>query len=112
MEVLAVKKLDALEKARNYSKLNKGVNKYKYSVISGNNSALIKKCMLLRHDRWEECNHFDKLYNFKWQPTSRGINFNQNNNMGTRQLVNHIANHSLLSTKHQLFEHMYCYCEQ
>jgi len=84
MEVLAVKKLDALEKARNYSKLNKGVNKYKYSVISGNNSALIKKCMLLRHDRWEECNHFDKLYNFKWQPTSRGINFNQNNNMGTR----------------------------
>ncbi len=66
MEALANKKLDALEKARNYSKLNKGVSKYKYSIIQGNNSALLRKLMALRHDRWEECNYFDKLYNFKW----------------------------------------------
>ena len=78
-ERILQKKIEGLEKAKNYSKLNKGVNKFKFVLITGNNSACVRKCMALRADRWEETNHFDKLYNFKWQPTSRGLNFNLNN---------------------------------
>jgi hypothetical protein len=111
-ERLILKKLEALERAKNYSKQNKGVNKFKFIIISGNNSAVVRKCMALRVDRWEETNHFDKLYNFKWQPTSRGLNFNLNNQLGTRQLVNHIGNHGSITTKDKLFESMFAYCEE
>jgi len=107
-----LKKIEALDRAKNYSKLNKGVNKYKFALITGNNSQCVRKCMALRSDRWEETTHFDKLYNFKWQPTSRGINFNLNNQLGTRQLVNHIGNHGSITTKDKLFESMFAFCEE
>jgi hypothetical protein len=68
--------------------------------------------MLLRADRWEETNSFDKLFNFKWQPVSWGINFDAINSFGTRQLVNHFNNHAIITTKDQLFENVALYCEQ
>jgi hypothetical protein len=80
--------------------MNRGSQKLKYFVSPGNNSQVIKKCMLLRSDRWEETNSFDKLYNFKWQPWARGIPFNAVSAQGTKQLVNHLPNHYLLTTKH------------
>jgi len=52
--------------ACNYSLKNKEGGKYKFFIQNGNNSAVVKKCMLLRSDRWEETNSFDKLFNFKW----------------------------------------------
>ena len=67
--------------------------------------------MLLRNERWEETNSFDKLYNFKWQPVSRGINFQVNNNFGTKQLINHIENHRIITTKDNLFENIVAHCE-
>jgi hypothetical protein len=65
----------AIEQAKEYSLRNKMQTKYKYCVIKGNNSAAVHRCMELRSDRWEQTNHFDKLFNFKWQPVSRGIQF-------------------------------------
>jgi hypothetical protein len=49
---MMAKKNEALDKANNYSKMNKGVKKYKFSVIDGNNGALLRKCLELRSDRW------------------------------------------------------------
>ena len=86
-------RLDALEKAKNYSIRNKAVSKYKYCIIDGNNSRIIRDCMALRDDRWEETSTFDKIFNFKWQPISRGINYDTVSTFGTRQLVNHIKGH-------------------
>jgi hypothetical protein len=58
--------MEALDKAKHYSKMNKGIIKYKYSIIDGNNCALIRRCLEIRSDRWVETVNFDKLYNFKW----------------------------------------------
>ena len=55
--------------------MNKTLGKYKFIVFSGNNSEVVKRCIKLREDRWEETSTSDKLYNFKWQPVSRGIQF-------------------------------------
>ena len=104
-------KLEAAERAKEYSIANKDQGKYKFVVVSGNNSNIIRKCMQLRAERWEETNSSDKLYNFKWQPVSFGINFKANNSFGTRQLVNHFDNHSILTTKDKLFENVVAHCE-
>jgi len=42
-------------------------------IVPGNNGVLVRKCMELRHERWQETTPFDKLYNFRWQQLSRGI---------------------------------------
>jgi hypothetical protein len=104
-------KVEATERAKEYSLANKGRGKYKFVIVSGNNSGLVRKCMLLRSERWEETNSFDKLFNFKWQPVSWGINFEAHNSFGTKQLVNHFANHAILTTKDKLFEHVVSHCE-
>ena len=46
--------------------MNKTEHKLKFSICNGNNSSVVRKCMLLRDERWEETNIFDKLFNFKW----------------------------------------------
>lgn len=81
-------------------------------MVKGNNNGVVRRCMELRKERWEETSHFDKLFNFKWQPVSRGIQFDQVNSFGTRQLVNHIQFHSALTTKDALFENLLIHCEQ
>jgi hypothetical protein len=40
--------------------------------------------MMLREERWEETNDFDKLFNLRWQPFSRGLPFSIVNTCGTR----------------------------
>jgi hypothetical protein len=109
---LIQQKIQALEQARSYTLQNKNPLRLKYAIGKGNNSNMIRKCMLLRNERWEETNSFDKLYNFKWQPISRGIAFDQINNFGTRQLINHVQEHPQLTTKDRLFENLVMLCEQ
>lgn len=46
--------------------MNKQQKKYAFHIGLGNNSAIVKKMMLLREERWEETNSFDKLFNFRW----------------------------------------------
>ena len=79
--------------------------------MPGNNASVIKRCMELRHSRWEETQCYDKLFNFRWQQLSRGLIFDQINHLGTRQVVNHLENHFLISTKHHLYENVALYCE-
>lgn len=71
----ALKLQEAKEKASQYSLLNKQHNHYKYFIAPGNNASLLKKLMQLRDSRWEETTAFDKGFNFRWQPLSRGLGF-------------------------------------
>jgi hypothetical protein len=64
--------------------MNSNPGLLKYSVCPGNNCNVVRRCMELRHDRWEETSTFDKLYNFKWQQLSRGISYDLVNSCGTR----------------------------
>lgn len=94
-----------------YSQKFCAVNKYKFIVGPGNNSQVVKQCLMLREERWEEANSFDKLFSFKWQPWSRNIGFQQLNSFGMRQLVNHLPGHEQVTTKDMLFENMSVLCE-
>jgi len=47
---------------------------YKFIVTHGNNSGLIRQAMQ-RRDWWIEIQPNYTLFNFKWQPTSKGLNF-------------------------------------
>jgi hypothetical protein len=47
---------------------------YKFIVVAGNNSGLIRKA-LERRDWWIEIPPVHSMYNFKWQPVSAGIKF-------------------------------------
>jgi hypothetical protein len=47
---------------------------YKFIVVYGNNSTLIRKAFE-RRSWWIEIQPVHSMYNFKWQPFSQGIKF-------------------------------------
>jgi len=47
---------------------------YKFIVVPGNNSQILRKAME-RRDWWIEIPSVHSMYNFKWQPVSWGIKF-------------------------------------
>lgn len=78
---------------------------YKYIVLRGNNSEVIKRCMRCRVG-WEETAEFNTMFNFKWQQSSNGIKFNQISINGKKQMVNHFEHHSAITTKDNLFKNL------
>lgn len=48
---------------------------YKYIVIRGNNSGLVKRCLDNREGNWVEISSNNTLFNFKWIPFSKNIRF-------------------------------------
>ena len=52
------------------------------------------------------------LFNFKWKPTSHGINYERLSKFGFKQLVNHIEGHESLTTKDNLFFNLKAHCER
>ena len=51
---------------------------YKYIVMPGNNSKLIKEIMEKR-DWWIECPPFNTVFNLKWSPVSHSIKYERLN---------------------------------
>jgi hypothetical protein len=111
---------DAKEK---YSKISAQQNQMKkaqplkFIIKEGNNHFIIQRIMNLRVGLgetiiWEETTAYDSLYNFKWQPFSNGIKFDQISTYGVRQLVNHIEGHEHITTKDLLFINFRAYCEK
>jgi hypothetical protein len=49
---------------------------YKFIVVPGNNSGLVRKAME-RREWWIEIPPVHSMYNFKWQPVSYGIKFDR-----------------------------------
>lgn len=58
---------------------------YKFIVTAGNNSGMIRKAMQKR-SWWIEIQPVHTLFNFKWQPTSCGINYNRLGNQTRPEL--------------------------
>lgn len=86
-------------------KTNTQNESYKYIIMKGNNSGVIKRCMESRPG-WEETAHFNTIFNFRWQQTSHGIRFDQLSMNGKRQMVNHFSHHSAITTKDNLFKNL------
>lgn len=95
---------------------------FKYLVKPGNNSYLIGRVFresyrseprkdpnnddIVIWPGWECAESQDSLYNFKWKPTSQGINFDIISKHGIKQVVNHVQGHEELTTKDRLFINM------
>ena len=56
-----------------------------------------------RGNNWEETSYYNTIFNFKWQPFSKGIMFELLSRNGQKQMVNHFQNHSVITTKDNLF---------
>ena len=78
---------------------------YKYIILSGNNSDVVKRVMEARPS-WVQIKSSQTLYHFKWSPVSRQIKFDFLCKHGQKNLVNHFENHSLITTKDQLYHNM------
>ena len=60
-------------------------DRFKYVIMPGNNSRLIKEAMQ-RRDWWIETPPFNSMFNFKWQPFSNGIRFDNVTSHNHKQL--------------------------
>ena len=63
-------------------------HKYKYVIMPGNNSNLIREA-LARRSWWIEIPNFNSHFNFKWTPVSNGVNFRDLELKDFKQMVNH-----------------------
>jgi len=67
---------------------------YKFVIIRGNNSDLVKRCLLDdRNGDWEEIPSTNTLFNFKWAPFSKGVRFDYLSVHGVKKMVNHFEFH-------------------
>ena len=66
---------------------------YKYSVLRGNNSELVRRVLETR-ENWNELPQgMSSLFSFKWAPISKAINFESLSSYGQKQMVNHFEKH-------------------
>lgn len=66
---------------------------YKYVIIRGNNSELVKRCLDERGGDWQEIQSINTLFHFKWSPFSKGIKFDYLTGHGQKKMVNHFEAH-------------------
>ena len=74
----------------------------------GNNSNIIRAAFEKRSDYWKEVPYFNSTYNFKWQPFSKGLRFDQLS-MSQKQMFNHFEFHAEITTKDGIFKNMLNY---
>ena len=69
---------------------------YKFVIIRGNNSELVKRCLVEdRNGDWEEIPSTNTLFNFKWVPFSKGVRFDYLSVHGVKKMVNHSLFHNM-----------------
>lgn len=51
-----------------------------------------------------------QVCNFRWKPTSNGINFENLSQNGRVMMVNHLENHSEITQKSKLYQNLKVYC--
>ena len=88
----------------NYNLPKKSDNFFTYIIRPENCGYLIKKCFEHRKN-WRELIDLNQIdFNFKWQQSSRNINYSTLSKIGRmKQMVNHFEYHSLLTNKANLF---------
>ena len=84
-----------------------------YSILPGNASYLVEKCMKHRINWIKPFSVVSTLFNFKWQELSYGIDYGS---LGCftniKQIVNHFENHFVISNKAKMFINLLNYCEK
>jgi hypothetical protein len=65
-----------------------------------------------KQTKWEEAAPFYSLFNFKWQPTSYGIKYQNLSQHGCKQLINHVQGHEAFTTKDQLYLNLKNFAEK
>ena len=85
---------------------------YTYAIRPENCGYLIKNCFKHRKN-WKEIKDLSsKNFNFKWQQTTRGINYNHlSSSKNRKQMVNHFEFLGVISNKANLFINMMQYAE-
>ena len=73
--------------------------------MQGNNSNIIRRAFEGRLDYWKEVPNFNTSSQFKWQPFSKGIHFDQLS-LSQKQIVNHFEFHEEITTKNLLFKNL------
>jgi len=76
----------------------------------GNNCNIIRSAFEKRSDYWKEVPNFNLNFNFKWQPFSKGLRFDQLS-FTQKQMVNHFEYHAEVTTKDGLFKNMLSYAQ-
>ena len=82
---------------------------YTFVIIFGNNSQIVKQCMERRTD-WKEASESCSIFNFKWQPFSKGFYFDQILT-SKKQMINHFEFHHEITTKDLLYKNLAHYSE-
>lgn len=76
-----------------------GKRQYKYIVLKGNNSNLVREA-LMRRPWWTPTAEHDTQFNFKWKQTCHELHYNLlNRDSSTKQMVNHFEYNRELTTK-------------
>lgn len=82
-----------------------------YTILSGNNSKLIREAFK-RRSWWVEVPNCNSHFNFKWAPVSSKIKFRDLTiqlDKNYKQIVNHVEGHKEISTKSRLLENLKIY---
>ena len=64
-----------------------------------------------RLEQWQELPYFDTSFQFKWQPVSKGIRFDQLS-LSQKQIIKHFEFHNEISTKDKLFYNFFAYSQK
>ena len=108
---LLYKELDSMKSSN--EEMCKNDTFYTYIIRPENCGYLIKNCFKHRKN-WKEIEDLkNKNYNFKWQETTRGINYKiLSSTENKKQMVNHFEFLGVLSNKANLFINMMQYAER
>ena len=93
-------------------KLKRKEQKCYYTILPGNNSQLVEKCVLTRPN-WEKLEDQNNFYlcNLLWTEVSQTMNFTTHGETDFSQVVNHFEFHNEISNKKNLFVNLLRYCE-
>jgi len=83
---------------------------YTFVIVEGNNSQLVRRCFGTR-PYWKEVVNSSSAFNFKWQPTDQGINFETLRLLKQKQMINHVEGKEEITTKDGLLKNLLAYCE-
>ena len=87
--------------------------KFFYYVLKPGNGANLVKNSLKHRINWKEAQmNVTSLFNFKWQTSTRCIDYNRLSSVESiPQMVNHFEYHNYISNKSNMFLNLFQYCE-
>ncbi|CDW91776.1 tubulin-tyrosine ligase family [Stylonychia lemnae] len=97
-----------INKTNQLQPLGKNTKSYKFQIMPGNNSQLVRKVILAteRSQYWQELPNITQgHFHFRWAPVSKQVNF-ERLSFNFTQMTNHLEGHNEISKKHELFKNL------